>query len=57
MLSEVSRNELDRRGVAIQQRVLSNFSWPRQGARLAKFLSQVCNGNWVTEELSEALAA
>lgn len=56
-LSRTSRAELDRRGAAIQQRVISQFSWARQGERLAGFLNQVVLGQFVAEEMTEALAA
>lgn len=56
-LARTSRAELDRRGAAIQQRVISNFSWTRQGARLASFLLQVCIGGSVTPRVPQALAA
>jgi len=57
LLARTDRGELDRRGVSVQERVLSNFSWTRQGTRVATFLTQVCSGEWVGEEVSEALAA
>jgi glycosyltransferase involved in cell wall biosynthesis len=56
-LARTHRSELDRRGTSVQQHVLSDFSWSRQGARLANFLTQVCNGLSPIEEPSEALAA
>jgi glycosyltransferase involved in cell wall biosynthesis len=57
ILANTGRTELDRRGAAIQQRVVSLFSWEKQGARLAKFLTQVCIGQSGTEQVPEALAA
>ena len=56
-LTRNGRTELDRRGAAIQQRVTSEFSWARQSARLASFLSQVCAGSFLPETLNEAIAA
>jgi hypothetical protein len=56
-LGKTRRGELNRRGEAIQQKVTSEFSWTRQGARLASFLTQVCLGGVVAEEIDEALAA
>ncbi len=32
------REELQRRGAAIQQRMLTEFSWERQGKRMSDFL-------------------
>jgi len=57
MLSRIHRSDLDKRGVSVQQRVLSNFSWPKQGVRLSNFLAGVCTGELIAEESSEALAA
>jgi hypothetical protein len=57
LLANTSRPELDRRGAAIQQRVLSSFSWTKQGARLASFLTQVCTGGHSSAQEPEALAA
>jgi hypothetical protein len=57
LLAGIDRSELDRRGRSVQERVLSDFSWTRQGARLTTFLSQVCTGRRLKEETSEALAA
>ncbi len=56
-LVKVNKSELDQRGAAIQKRVISQFSWAKQATRLASFLSQVCNGTFVAEEVNEALAA
>ena len=53
-LAAVPRAELRRRGKAIQQRVLRNFSWAEQGQRLAEFLEQVAAG---AAEERQALAA
>jgi glycosyltransferase involved in cell wall biosynthesis len=55
-LAKTSRAELDRRGMAIQQRVISEFSWTKQGARLARFLTELCTGGSATP-VQEALAA
>jgi hypothetical protein len=57
MLSRIQRSELDKRGSSVQQRLLSDFSWAKQGVRLSAFLSQVCAGELIPEETSEALAA
>lgn len=56
-VANTPRAELDRRGEAIQQRVISHFSWGKQGARLANFLSQLWTGPSVSEEPAEAMAA
>jgi glycosyltransferase involved in cell wall biosynthesis len=39
MVCQVPRAELRRRGAAIQDRLLTEFSWERQGQRLASFLA------------------
>ncbi len=39
-LGQTSRTELNRRGRAIQQRVVENYSWEKQAARLAAFIDQ-----------------
>lgn len=51
------RSELDRRGAAIQVRVLEQFSWQRQGGRLAEFLESLCAGAPARLEVPAALAA
>ena len=56
-LANTNRAELDRRGAAIQERVVSQFCWAKQGERLASFLSQTCTSKVVAEEAAEALAA
>ena len=56
-LAETGREELDRRGTAIQQRVTSQFSWAKQGSRLACFLDHVCTRGVGAEQLAEAPAA
>jgi hypothetical protein len=56
-LAQTKREELDRRGAAIQHRILSQFSWAKQGARVASFLKRTCSGTLIPEELAEALAA
>jgi glycosyltransferase involved in cell wall biosynthesis len=43
-LEGVPREELDRRGQAIQDRVLREFSWARQGERLTNFLQGLLKG-------------
>lgn len=40
-IAELPRAELQRRGAAIQARVVQNFSWERQARRLAEFLQRV----------------
>ncbi len=52
-----SREELDRRGQAIQNRVTSQFSWNSQGARLASFLRGLCPTTPLPEARVAALAA
>jgi glycosyltransferase involved in cell wall biosynthesis len=49
--------ELDRRGAAIQQRILTAFSWEKQAARLARFIYDVSSESWAKDEVFEALAA
>jgi hypothetical protein len=44
-LAITPRTELDRRGAAIQQRILTDFSWEKQGARMARFLDRICLGD------------
>lgn len=41
-LSGRPRMELNRRGLAIQRRILTEYSWEKQAARLASFITQVC---------------
>jgi glycosyltransferase involved in cell wall biosynthesis len=38
-VTAVPREELNRRGKKIQERLLANFTWAQQGERLARFLS------------------
>jgi len=40
-IAELERNELSRRGLAIQQRMASEFSWKAQGERLDRFLQSI----------------
>lgn len=40
-LSHTPRTELDRRGAAIQQRLITRFTWKQQGERLNEFLSRL----------------
>jgi glycosyltransferase involved in cell wall biosynthesis len=40
-IAEVPREELNGRGAAIQQRLLREFAWPKQGERLARFLKSL----------------
>jgi hypothetical protein len=56
-LARTSRDELDRRGLAVQQRVLSQFSWAKQGARVGAFLRRICAGELREAENPEAMAA
>jgi glycosyltransferase involved in cell wall biosynthesis len=58
-LTNTSRMELDRRGEAIRQRVVSEFCWTKQGQRLANFLQQICTGKaaGLEEPAAEAMAA
>jgi glycosyltransferase involved in cell wall biosynthesis len=51
------RAELHRRGLAIQQRVMAEFSWERQGERLTQFLESICVGAIGRAEMAAALAA
>ncbi len=55
-ITRIPREELNRRGAAIQQRVTANYSWPRQVARMAEFLEQVWAGRRA-DALLPALAA
>ncbi len=41
-LAATRRQELNRRGLAIQQRVTTEFSWAGQSDRLAQFVREVC---------------
>ena len=43
-VAETPRAELRRRGAAIQSRLLTEFSWQRQGERLAQFIRAVLGG-------------
>ena len=43
-LAGTPRPELSRRGMAIQQRVISEYSWEKQCARLADFIDQIGPG-------------
>ncbi len=56
-LAMTPRKELHRRGAAIQQRVVRQFSWEEQGGRLAEFLERVAIGVGLVSEPAEALAA
>jgi hypothetical protein len=38
----ISRTELNRRGDAIQTRILSEFCWEAQAERLAGFIGKIC---------------
>jgi glycosyltransferase involved in cell wall biosynthesis len=41
-LAATARVELNRRGASIQQRILGEFCWKKQGARIAQFLDGIC---------------
>ena len=56
-LVEVPRPELQRRGAAIQQRIVSTFAWEAQGSRLADFLKKPKVPTASVLENAEALAA
>jgi len=56
-LASVSRSELRRRGAAIQQRIINEFSWEKQGSRLTEFIGQVCGKTLARARRDEALAA
>jgi glycosyltransferase involved in cell wall biosynthesis len=56
-LAATSRSELRRRGAAIQQRILREFTWEKQGARLSNFVSEVCGGSLVRKTRNAVLAA
>jgi glycosyltransferase involved in cell wall biosynthesis len=56
-LAASSRAELDRRGQAIRSQVTSQFSWNRQGARLASFLQGLCPATALPQRRVAALAA
>ena len=51
------RPELDRRGAAIQERIVRSFSWEAQASRLATFLRNLCAPPSALAERAEALAA
>jgi glycosyltransferase involved in cell wall biosynthesis len=57
-LSAVDPGELDRRGAAIRKRVLREFSWSKQAARISQFLAETCLGCLpATTPRTEAVAA
>jgi glycosyltransferase involved in cell wall biosynthesis len=47
-------DELNRRGMAIQERILNNFSWETQGSRMADFLESVLGAVIEPARLAEA---
>jgi hypothetical protein len=55
-IAGTSRSELRRRGAAIRERVLREFSWKKQGARLAEFMCHSIGEN-ASHEPARALAA
>jgi glycosyltransferase involved in cell wall biosynthesis len=56
-LIKITRSELDRRGAAVQERIVGRFSWESQASRLASFLKKLENPTPVAVERAEALAA
>jgi len=44
LLANTPREELNRRGTALQERFLSRYSWTQQGERLASFLGKLLAG-------------
>jgi len=56
-LAAKSKSELRRRGAAVQQRIISDFCWEKQAARLALFIGEVCGRSSVPADTVEALAA
>ncbi len=56
-LTRTPRAELERRGAAIQQKVVNEFSWRRQARRVVAFFEQVCAESRPSAEPAEALAA
>jgi glycosyltransferase involved in cell wall biosynthesis len=56
-LAALPRAELNRRGLAIQQRVVTEYTWAKQAERMAVFLERVCHGRLSPEPVREALAA
>jgi glycosyltransferase involved in cell wall biosynthesis len=55
-IAATSREELRQRGATIRERVLSEFSWRKQGARLAQFIGNPLAAP-VNGEPAQALAA
>jgi glycosyltransferase involved in cell wall biosynthesis len=56
-LAALPRSELNRRGLAIQRRVVTEFTWENQAARMAQFIDRLCCGKVPFEPVREALAA
>jgi hypothetical protein len=56
-LARAPRTELRRRGAAVQTRVLAGFSWVKQSAGMAAFISEICGRTWAEPEVLEPLAA
>lgn len=56
-LAALPSAELNRRGMAIQRRVLTEFTWAKQAERMTLFLERVCSGRQSLEPVREALAA
>jgi len=56
-LASLPRAELNRRGLATQHRVLTEFTWEKQAGRMAQFIERLCRGKASFEPVREALAA
>lgn len=56
-LAGLPRAELNHRGVSVQRRVLTEFSWTKQAERMALFLQRLLRGRQTLEPVREALAA
>jgi hypothetical protein len=56
-LAAKSKIELRRRGAAIQHRIIKDFCWEKQAARLALFVGDVCGDSCLIADTAEALAA
>lgn len=56
-LAGQSRRELRRRGAALQRRIIKEFCWEKQAARLAGFIGGVCGKRPVLVPAAEPIAA
>jgi glycosyltransferase involved in cell wall biosynthesis len=56
-LAALPRPELNRRGLAIQHRVVTEFTWEKQAGRMAEFIERLCSGRASFEPVREAIAA